>query len=224
MLEQATAIDLYAEALKDPEKMYNAVVGLKYAVNELQPSVRKILKYIAKDSIDPYKSVSVVCDFINVLDAYLERHAGDEDAKLARSVRWSTIVNSGKTSDEIFKDGMFERIGEKMTGVREPPGFTHMDEFINELTDAGVLYRYQAPRSEVRYTLTSEAVEALRVLNQIRKFPWAYPIDILPQGSVVTKDQKNSKAFPEYKKRFLELVGQIIEGVNLNIPENVQGL
>jgi hypothetical protein len=204
--------------------MLRTVSGLREAVNELPPNVRKILKYIARDSIDPYEPVSVVCDFIGSLDKYLSKHIDDDRVRLARAVRWRTIVNSDKTSGEIFDQDMFERIGEKMRGKRECPSFNNMNDFIEELTDAGVLYRYQAPHSEALYVLTPEAAEALRVLHTIRGFPWSYPINILPKGPLITKKEECSKAFPEYKKRFLELEMDIIEGRKLDLPENVQGL
>jgi hypothetical protein len=221
----AVVTDSYAEILNDPTRMWNTVRGLKNAVDELPPNVRKVLKYISIDSLDPEEPVSVVCDFISSLDAYLTKLERENNyllsPKLARRVRWSIISCGKKESKEIYDQELFQRIGERMGREKdEGPSFIDINNFIEELTEAGVLSRHQAPHSEATYSLTPEAVEALNALKKIRRYPWAYPINILPKGRVVMEDEKGS-SFPEYRKRFLELERQIIEGSNPNLPENV---
>ena len=209
---EVTKSDPFQEYIEDPEKMLKTVSGLREAVRELPPGVRRVLKYIAKDSLDPYEPVSVVCDFISSLDKYLSKH--QDGSRLARAVDWKTIVYSSKSSVEIYDKTMLERISEKMKGKLEFPGFLDMNNFIKELTEAGVIFRHQEPNSMAQYILTPEAVEALRVLDKIRKFPWSYPIQNITKTTKTGVDfpqgAKESKSFSTYKKRFLELEMNII--------------
>ncbi len=206
--------DPYQTYLDDPKKMYSTVSGIEDSLSALPKSTRKVLRYIAKDSLDPYKPVSAVCEFVGNLDAYLKKRNGDYSLSPSNAVRWSTVCCSDQIeSPKIFTGSLFERIGEKMNGNKEGgPSFLEMNDFLKELTKKGVLHRSKQNHEETRYALTPEASAALEIVNKLRTFPWSYPIDIFPQGPAVTEEQKNSKAFPKYKERFLKLEMQIING------------
>jgi hypothetical protein len=194
--------------------MNRTVEGIKDALSALPKSTRKVLRYIAKGSLNPYEPVSVECEFAGNLDAYLKKRNDDFSLSPANSVRWSTACCSNQIeSPKIFTGELFERIGEKMNGNKKGgPSFIEMNDFLKELTRKGVLHKSQQPGEETRYALTPEASAAVGIVTKLRKFPWSYHIDILPQGPVVTEAQKNSKAFPKYVERFLELEMQIING------------
>jgi hypothetical protein len=204
-------VDPYQTYLDDPKKMNDTVSGLKDAISALPKNTKKVLRYLAKDSLNPYKPVSVECDFAGKLDVYLKQR--NDSLDLANAVRWGIICPSESESAKIFTGDLFNRIGEKMNGTKEGgPGFLEMNDFLKEMTKEGVLYRSQQPNSEAMYALTPEASEAVKIVNKVRKFPWSYPIDILPNGPFVSKEQKKSKAFPKYVERFLELEMKIING------------
>jgi len=207
-----TNTDSYQAYLDDPQKMNATVSGIKHTLSPLPKSTRKVLRYIAKDSLNPYEPVSVVCEFAGNLDAYLKK--SNDSLNLSDAVKWTTVSCADQSeSPKIFTEELFERIGEKMSGNKKGgPSFLEMNEFLKELTKKGVLYRSKKRDEETMYALTPEASAAVKIVNKLREFPWSYPIDILPQGPIVTEAQKNSKAFPKYLKRFLQLEMQIING------------
>jgi len=207
--------DLLEPYLKRPKHLLEMAECIKEEIWELPLDVRKVLRYIAKDSLDPYAEPSLVYTFVDKLDKYLSSHKLET---FVRAVRWEYVhlYDNKLFGNPLELKNFLEKVADMMKG--KGVNSLHYLEFIDELKKENVLFETPTIKGvPIKIGLTPEACEAKRILDIIRG-PSVSMFPIMNLDGKLPKEAENSKVFLEYKELYINLVAQAINGERIRIP------